>query len=452
MKKEIINDLTVGSVPKQLLTFAAPLFLSGLLQTVYNMVDMIVVGKVIGSSGLSAVSIGGDLLMLLTFVAMGFSNAGQVIISQYVGAGQRDKIGKMIGTLFTILMSCAAVMTIVFLAIHPYLLNWINTPTEAWNMARDYIVTCICGLVFIYGYNLVSAILRGMGDSKRPFIFIAIASVVNLILDIIFVGYWGMSAFGAALATVIGQAISFIFALYVLYKSRDQFFFDFKLKSFKVDPEAIKPLLSLGIPMIIQSAAINFSRLFVNSWINSYGVVVSAVSGVGHKLEMVISVVSQAITSSGGAMTAQNIGAGKFDRIPKIMLTAFCVILIPALFMTFMTVVYPDITYGIFTDEQAVLELARTYIPISVVLYFGSVVRTPSFALINGSGNSKLNLAVALLDGIVMRIGLALFLGIYVGMGPYGFWYGNALSGYVPLLIGMTYFLSGRWKKKRGII
>ena len=120
--------------------------------------------------------------------------------------------------------------------------------------------------------------------------------------------------------------------------------------------------------------------------------------------------------------------------------------------MTFMTVVYPDITYGIFTDDMEVLELARTYIPISVVLYFGSVARTPSFALINGSGNSKLNLAVALLDGIVMRIGLAAFLGLYMGMGPYGFWYGNALSGYMPLVIGGAYFLSGKWKKKKGII
>lgn len=452
MAREIINDLTVGSVPKKMLQFATPLFLSGLLQTVYNMVDMIVVGQVIGSAGLSAVSIGGDLLILLTFIAIGLSNAGQIIISQYVGANQRDKIGKMIGTLFTILLGCAAILTVVFMFLHPFLLKIINTPPEAWEMTKDYVVTCICGLVFIYGYNLVSAILRGMGDSKRPFIFIAIASIVNLILDIIFVGYLNMSAFGAALATVIGQALSFIFALIVLYQSRDQFYFDFKLKSFRIDSEVIKPLLSLGIPMIIQSAAINFSKLFVNSWINSYGVIVSAVSGVGHKLEMVINVISQATTSSGGAMTAQNIGAGKFDRVPKIMFTAFCIIIIPACFMTFMTVVYPDITYGIFTDDMEVLELARTYIPISVVLYFGSVARTPSFALINGSGNSKLNLAVALLDGIVMRIGLAAFLGLYMGMGPYGFWYGNALSGYMPLVIGGAYFLSGKWKKKKGII
>lgn len=451
-QRGIINDLTTGSVSKKMLAFALPLFLSGLLQTVYNMVDMIVVGNVVGSHGLAAVSIGGDLLNLLTFIAIGFSNAGQIIISQYVGANQHEKIGRLVGTLFTILMGCAVVMTGFFLFFHPTLMKWINTPPEAWDMAKSYIVTCICGLVFIYGYNLVSAIMRGMGDSKRPFLFIAIASIINLILDLIFVAGLKMGPFGAALATVIGQGISFLFALTVLYRSRNQFYFDFKWKSFRIDQKLVKPLLALGIPMIIQAAAINFSKLFVNSWINSYGVTATAVSGIGNKLEMIIGVISQAISSAGGAMVAQNIGAGKFERVPKILMTGFLVILIPAIGMTAMTVFFSDWTFGLFASEPEVLALAKTYVPVAVVLYFGCVARSPMFALINGSGNSKLNLAVALLDGIFMRIGLAVFLGLILGFGVYGFWYGNALSGYVPFLIGSAYYLSGSWKKRKGII
>lgn len=451
-EKEIIQDLTVGSVPKKMLAFATPLFLSGLLQTVYNMVDMIVVGNVVGSHGLAAVSIGGDLLNLLTFIAIGFSNAGQIIISQYVGANQREKIGRLIGTLFVVLMGCAILMTGFFLFFHPVLMKWINTPPEAWSMAQSYIVTCICGLVFIYGYNLVSAIMRGMGDSKRPFLFIAIASIVNLILDLVFVAGMKMGPFGAALGTVIGQGLSFLFALTVLYRNRKQFYFEFTLNSFKIDAEVFKPLLALGIPMIIQSAAINFSKLFVNSWINTYGVNATAVSGIGNKLETIIGVVSQAISSAGGAMIAQNIGAGKFERVPKIMQTGFLVIFIPALFMTGMTIFFPDVLFGLFASDREVLILARTYIPIAVILYFGCVARSPMFALINGSGNSRLNLAVALLDGIFTRIGLAVFLGLVIGMGVHGFWLGNALSGYVPFLIGGVYYLGGAWKKRKGII
>ena len=171
-RKAIIRDLTTGSVPGTLLRFSLPLLLSGLLQLVYNMVDMIVVGNFVGTEGLSAVSIGGEVLMLITFVAMGFSNAGQILISRYVGAKRTDLVGEMVGTLFTLLESLAVIIMIIFLFTYQGIIAWLNTPEEIWEYTRQYSITCVWGIVFIYGYNLVSAILRGMGDSKHPFIFI----------------------------------------------------------------------------------------------------------------------------------------------------------------------------------------------------------------------------------------------------------------------------------------
>ena len=251
-KKELIRDLTVGSVPVTLLKFAMPLFLSGLLQTVYNMVDMIVVGRFVGTGGLSAVAIGGEVLQLITFFAMGFSNAGQIMISRYVGENRKDKVGMMIGTLFTFLTLAAITIMVIFLFTYRGIIHWLNTPEEIFEMTRQYSVTCVYGVLFIYGYNLVSAILRGMGDSKHPFMFIAIASVINIILDLLFVAVLHMGPFGAALATVIGQAVSFIFAIVLLYRNRAQFHFDFRPQSFRIYPEVFQPLLSLGIPMAIQ--------------------------------------------------------------------------------------------------------------------------------------------------------------------------------------------------------
>lgn len=447
-KKELIRDLTTGSVPKTMLTFAMPLFLSGLLQTVYNMVDMIVVGKFVGSEGLAAVSIGGELLMLLTFVAMGFSNAGQIMIARYVGENRRERVGMMVGTLFTLLMSSAVLIMIIMLFGYAPLMRWLNTPEPSWNMTRDYIVTCIYGLIFIYGYNLVSAILRGMGDSKHPFMFIAIASVINLILDLVFVAGMGLGPFGAALGTVIGQGFSFVFALRVLYKNREQYSFDFKPEHFRIYPEVIHPLMSLGIPMVIQSAAITFSMLFVNSYINTYGVNAVAVTGVARKLENIIGIISQAISSAGGAMIAQALGAGKIDRVPKVVITALWVVFIPASVMALITVFKPEWLFGLFTSDKDVLTLALTYIPVALVQYTGATLRPANFALINGSGNSKLNLAVALLDGIVCRIGLAILLGVTLNLGIKGFWYGNAVSGLVPFFIGSVYLISGKWKDR----
>ena len=445
-RKELIRDLTTGSVPKTLLRFSLPLFLSGLLQMVYNMVDMIVVGNFVGTEGLSAVSIGGEVLMLITFVAMGFSNAGQILISRYVGAKRTDLVGEMVGTLFTLLEGLAVVIMVVFLFAYQGVLRWLNTPEEIWEYTRQYSITCVYGVVFIYGYNLVSAILRGMGDSKHPFIFIALASVINVVLDILFVGPMGMGPRGAALATVIGQAVSFFFALRLLYKHREQIHFDFRPRHFRIGRNVIRNLLSLGIPMVIQSAAITFSMLFVNSYINTYGTVAVAVTGVARKLESMISVVSQAISSAGGAMVSQALGARKTERVPKIVGHAMWIVAIPAAVFALITGFKPEWLFGLFSQDPAVMAMAITYIPIAMIQYLGCVLRPPNFALINGSGNSKLNLAVALLDGIFTRIGLSLLLGMTLGMGIRGFWYGNALSGLVPFLIGTAYLLSGRWK------
>ena len=447
MKRQgsIIRDLTVGSVPRTLLSFSLPLFLSGLLQMVYNMVDMIVVGRFVGTQGLSAVAIGGEVLQLITFVAMGFSNAGQILISRYVGEGRKDLVGEMVGTLFTLLEGLAVVIMVVFLFTYQDIMHWLNTPEEIWEFTRQYSVTCVYGVVFIYGYNLVSAILRGMGDSKHPFIFIALASVINVILDIALVGPLGMGPLGAALATVVGQAVSFFFALRLLYKNRSQIHFDFRPAHFRISKHVIRPLMSLGVPMVIQSAAITFSMLFVNAYVNAYGTVAVAVTGVARKLESMIGVVSQAISSAGGAMVAQALGAGKTKRVPQIVYHALWIVAIPAGVFALVTALKPEWLFGLFSDDPKVLEMALDYVPVAMVQYLGATLRPASFALINGSGNSRMNLAVALLDGFVCRIGLSLLLGITLGWGIRGFWYGNALSGLVPFLIGFSFLLSGKW-------
>ena len=445
----MIRDLTTGSVTKLLLLFAFPLLLSNLLQTVYNMVDMIVIGNFVGSVGLSAVSIGGDILHFLTFLAMGVANAGQVILAQYIGAGQREHVRGTIGTLFTVVLGLAVILSVVSLCCVNGILSAMNTPEEAWDYTRDYVVTCCCGLIFIYGYNLVSAILRGMGDSRHPFIFVAVAAVVNLVLDLLFVAVFHMGPFGAALATVIGQAVSFVWALIFLYRNRVSFGFDFRPSSFLPDREVLPKLVKLGLPMCLQSAAIHFSMLFVNSYINAYGVTASAVTGIGNKLGSITAVVTNALSTAGSSMVGQNIGAEKYDRIPRIVRTSMVIDMAFALILSTLTVFFPRAIFGIFNSDPEVLDMAMTYIPVAVLLYIGFALRSPFFALINGCGNAKLNLTVGLLDGVVCRIGLAMLLGLALGMGIRGFWYGNAAAGYMPFFIGGFYYITGRWKNRR---
>ena len=451
-KKRMGRDLTTGSVPKGLIAFATPLFLSNLLQAVYNMVDMIVVGKYVGSVCLSAVSIGGDILNMLTFVAMGFSSAGQIIISQYTGAGRKDKVTKLIGTMFTFLLICALTIMVLGMIFHEWVIRLLNTPTEAFADVKSYVLVCLSGLVFIYGYNMVSAVLRGMGDSKHPFQFIATAAIVNLVLDLLFVGSWGMGAMGAALATVIGQAVSFISSIVLLYRMREQFGFDFKLTSFRIHKDVFKPMISLGIPMVIQSAAINFSKMFVHAWINSYGVVISAVSGVGNKLGNIVNMFGNAFSTAGGAMNGQSIGAAKYDRVPKVIGTTFVINATVAAIFSAAVFFFPDAVFGVFTDDMAVLEVCREFVPVSLMMFASMSLRSCMMTLINGSGNSKLNLAVAILDGVLARIGLSALFGLVMDYGYMGLWIGGEMASFVPFLIGGTYFLSGNWKKKSKLI
>lgn len=446
----MVSDLTEGSVTGLLLRFTFPLFVSNALQALYNLVDMIVVGRYIGGAGMSAVSTGGDLLHLLTFIAMGFSSAGQVLVARDVGAKRMDRVQKTIGTMFTFLLGTSLILSAICFCLRNAMLDWLNTPAESYAYTLDYTVTCIAGLFFIYGYNIVSAILRGMGDSRRPFLFIAIAAVLNMALDVWFVVGLGMEVFGAALATVIGQGVSFIVSIVYLYCKRESFGFDFKPASFRIESEALSRLVALGVPMAIQSAAVSFSKIVLMAWINEFGVVYSALAGIYNKINTMSGVVSNSFTTAGSTMVGQNLGAGKLKRVPRILATVMLCGLAVAVAMSAAILLFPSEVFALFTEDEAVLGAAAILVGPIVVNFFGSATRSMAFALINGSGNTNLNLAVALIDGLISRMSIAAILGFALHWDCLGFWYGDAIAGFVPILIGTCYLVSGRWKKSKG--
>lgn len=454
MSKTQIKDFTQGNISKQLVLFAWPLFLSNLLQVVYNMVDMVIVGNELGKAGISSVAVGSDVSHLLTFIAMGFSSAGQVIIARQIGGKEQHRIGTFVGTMSGFLMVCAITLSALGLLFQEQLLTLMNTPAEARLGAVDYSTICMSGLVFIYGYNIVSAILRGMGDSKHPFVFISIAAILNLILDILFVIYLDMGAGGAALATVISQAVSFISCTIFLIRHKEQFELNINRIHFvRWDKEHLSELLKLGTPMAIKSAAIQFSKLFVNSWINSYGVAVSAFAGIANKISSIANLISNAMNTAGSTMVGQNIAAGEFNRVKKILKTLAVITLGVATLLSLVICLFPQEIFGLFTTDgdADVLAIANGYVPIAILLFFGAALRAVMNALINGSGNYKINFVTAILDGIVLRIGLAILFGLVLNMKHYGFWLGDAVAGFTPFWIGLVFYFTGWWKKGKKI-
>jgi len=451
-QKSVITDLTSGNVWKQMFKFALPFMLANFLQTFYNMVDMIIIGQYVGKSGLSAVSIGGDTMNFLTFICMGLAGGGQIIISQSIGKKDYEALGRTIGTLVSYVFTLAIVFMIVGFLCVDWFLGIMNVPAEAYAQAKDYIIVCFIGLIPIYGYNIASSILRGMGNSKAPLIFIAIATVLNLVLDYIFVVFFHWDALGTAIATVIGQTGSFVSATIYLYKRRDLIGFDFKLRSIIPDKKILITLIKLGIPMAIQSCAINISALFVNSHINSYGVVVSAVSGVGNKINAFANAVSSAMNMAGAAMIGQNFGARKLERIPKVvkctLLTGLCVVTVVAIVMWFA----PEFVFSLFNKDPEVLEMAWVYRVSAVVNIMSCAFRAPFMSLLNGIGFVNFNFIIGILDGVVVRIGLAMLLGVVLDMGALGFWLGSAIAGYTYLVVGGPYYLSGKWRNRKPVL
>ena len=447
-RKTMIQDYTSGPVTRQLLAFSWPFMLSNLLQTAYNLTDMVVVGQYVGAAGLSAVSIGAELLHLFTFIAMGFCNAGQVLISQYVGLGDRRSVSKIIGVMFTFILSLSLVITAVGLAGTNTWLRLLNVPAEALRYCRQYTICCMAGLFFIFGYTMVSAMLRGMGDSRRPLLFIAIASVLNVALDILLVRA-GMGPLGAALATVIAQGVSFATSILYLWRRRQALGFEFVVRDLIPDRHNLLLLLKLGIPMTLQSCAISISALFVSSRINVYGVTVSAVTGVGQKLSTVASIITLALSQAGATMVGQNFAAKKFDRVQKVLADAILIGLAFAAILSAVLIAWPERVFALFNSAPEVLAMSRAYVLIAVLNYFGWAVRGPSIALCNGMGFPALNFVLGLFDGVVMRVGLCLLLGETLAMGVQGYWLGSSLAGYAFFLVMFPYFLSGKWKDHR---
>jgi len=448
----MVKDLTQGSVTGTLLRFSWPFMLSNLLQIVYNMVDMVVVGRFVGSAGLSAVSCGGNITGLFTGLCMGFTTAGQIMVSQFVGRKDPEGIRRTIGTMFTFDTLLSAIFSAVGLLLLDWLLDMNNVPAQALDQARSYCACCFWGMFFIFGYNAVSSILRGMGDSKRPLIFIGVAAVTNLVLDIVFVGFLGWNAWGAAFATVLSQALSLILSLAYLYRWREGFGFDFKPRSFAVDESLLRTMCRLGVPMALQHSAVMASKLFVSSFINSYGVVISAVNGIGSKIGMCASVVSNALSAAGTSMIGQNFGAGRWDRIRRTVYVSLAFGLAYSAVLSLFIVLFPEQIFGLFDTSQEVLAMSRRYVPIALLSFLGFAIRSPMMALISGMGRSTLSLAIGLLDGIVARVGLAWMLGSVFGMGIMGYWLGDCIASQIPFLIGGVFFWSGMYKKCKVVV
>ncbi|MDR2304884.1 MAG: MATE family efflux transporter [Treponema sp.] len=442
---KIENNLSSGNVLSKLVLFAIPFLLSNLVQSFYNVADMLIVGNFAGTGSMSGVNIGGQVTFILTNTVIGLCIGGTVLIGQYLGAGNRDALEKVTATLITVLLISSLVLTAVMLAVRIPVLRLIQTPEESFAESNIYLTVTLTGLVFIFGYNALAGILRGMGNSKHPFYFVLAASITNIVLDLLMVAVFHWGAFGAALATVISQAMSMI--LCIIYMVRNGFQFDFKLRSFRIYRKELGLIFRIGLPTCIQNSVTGLSFMFLTTIINIVGgVSASAAVGAVGKFNSFAFMPTQAISASIGAMAAQNIGAGHMDRavLATKIGTVFSVI-VTWLFFVFVQI-FPARVLEIFGRDPQMISDGVTYLR-SFAFDF---LLIPFIFCINGfligGGHTMFTLITNMLSAVLLRIPVCYFLGVTLGWGLSGVGLGAPAASAGTLLVIVIYLFSGAWK------
>lgn len=448
-KAQLGADFTSGNITAHLLKFMLPLLLAGILNSLYNAIDTIVIGQFVGTAGNVAVSTGGKILMVITLFSNSMAGAGQVILSQQLGQGKREEVSATIGTLFTMLFGMALLFGAVFILLSRNVILWLNTPENAFDGALAYMRITSLGMPLLFGYNACCSVLRGMGDSKNPLLFIAIAAVVNLILDLVFVILFDMGAAGTAWATVIAQGSSFLFAVAYLYRRKTEFGFDFRLRSFVPETRMVRLILKLGIPMSATGLFISVTQVFMQGFINACGEIQAAAYNVADKVLTLEGVFSSSVQQAGGTIVAQNIGARKLARVRQLVHSALKVSLPIAVGSSAIVLLFPEAIFRVFINNEEVLAYAGQLMMLASCTFLMTAVNGAFDSVTTGTGFANLKMIAGFLDGVVLRIALGLFFGLHLRMGIVGFFIGHCFARIAPLTFNVAYYVSGKWKTRQ---
>ena len=447
--KQVGRNLTEGVIWKTLLVFALPIVLTNIIQQVYSIVDLIIAGKYVGPTGTVGVSVGGEVSDFMAPAALSLATSGQIYIAQLVGAKKGKEVRETVGTLLAISLLSSFVLMAAAIAFCDPFLRLMNCPEDGMAQARGYLIVTAAGYPFIFGYNAVCGILRGMCESKRPLLFVLVAATVNIFADLLLVVVIPLQAVGTAIATVLSQVGSFAAAFFYLYRRREIIGFELKLSYFKIVPRAAKTIIKLAVPQLCRSLLVRVSMMYVNSSCNELGMVYSQTNSIGNKLQKFLEVFIQGIDAASSTMIGQNLGAKKPDRAAKIVWNTLWMGLAVAGLAAVLAWTFPRQMFFLFTNEEEVMDMGIVFMHIISIHFFCSAFVVAFQSMVTGCGFVELGFGIGVLDGVVCKIGFSLmFLNVF-GVGPTSFWWGTAVSRILPGCLCMAYFLSGKWKTRK---
>lgn len=405
-KKEI--SFTHGSVFKSLIRFAVPVFGALVLQAAYGAVDLLVVGLFGDASSISAVGTGSAFMQMITLVITSLAMGSTVIIGQFIGENNPKRAGNAIGTSILLFIIVGIVLTIILEVFAEGIAVILSVPEESFDKAVTYIRLCSGGILIIVAYNVISSILRGVGNSKLPFIFVLIACVVNIVGDLILVGGFKMDGAGAAIATVFAQLVSVIISIPVIMHSKLPF--TFTLKQLRFYKDELKRVVGVGVPIALQEAMVQISFLVVNSIVNNMGLMPSAGYGVAQKLVSFITLIPSTVMQSTSAFVAQNIGANNLKRAQRGYFTAVVTGCVVGILIFYIGFFHGDLISSPFTTDPEVILQSAAYLKgfsaecILTCVLFGSV------GYFNGCRRTMPVMIQGIASAFLIRIPVSLFM------------------------------------------
>ena len=444
MKKTTI--MTEGSIWKKLLMYSIPLILGNLFQQLYNTVDSIIVGNYIGSEALAAVGSSGSIINLLIGFCVGASAGAGVVIAQFFGAQDKEGVRKAVHTTLAIAIAAGVVMTVVGILLVPFLLRAMGTPEEVFGQAVTYLQVYFGGIFFSVIYNMSAGILNAVGNSRRSLIYLMIAAVSNIFLDLLLVVVLKMGIVGAALATDISQLLSCIFIL--LFLTRSQEIYRVRLREIRFYERMPSKIIKIGLPTGIQHVVISFSNVLVQSSVNSFGAAAMAGFAVYIKIDGFNILPVMSFSTAATTFTGQNIGAGKYDRVKRGMYVSLAMGIIYTIATGILLLIFAPQVIGIFTDNQEVVTYGVYIMKFFCPFYWSLAILHVLSGTIRGTGHTLEPMLVILFSLCVFRViwitaALSIAHQFSYVMVVY------PLSWMVGMILILLYAWKGRWMPKK---
>jgi putative MATE family efflux protein len=445
-----MRDFTKGSIARHLIAFSWPMLLGNLLQALYNTVDSIWVGRFIGHEALGAVSVSFPIIFSLVALLMGLTMATTTLVAQHKGAGNMDAVRNTVANSLKLLAGLGLVASLIGFLARNWLLRLINTPEAILVHASSYLGIFLLGLIGMFLYNVGSAILRGLGDSRTPLKYLAIATAINIALDPLLIFGVGplprMGVAGAALATVIAQGISSVLVLRYLMKTAG--ILRFEAPFLKLDWGVTKLTFKIGLPAGVQQFVASLGMLAMSSIINRFGATVVAAFGAAARLDQFATMPSMSVGMATSALVGQNLGAGREDRVREIVKHAVTLTAAITGAASLFALVAPRLFFSIFTDNPGVLAEGTRYLRIVAWSYVPFALMFVITGVLRGAGDTVPPMIITVVGLWLVRVPLATKLSAMPGLGSSGIWIANAISPTFGLVASYAYYRTGRWKAK----